>query len=162
MAKKKFTEGLESLFSGFDEETKLEPQSVPGDKPKTPAKVQETHKRQTGKHFSEDLESFLQEAFQESFDRQWQGGSIATASDTATKKRSHRPMSGLDALIRATVEPRIHPDDLPTRRLTIVLDESKILKLKEIAKIEKALLRDIIDNIVERFIQEYQQKHKES
>jgi hypothetical protein len=43
-----------------------------------------------------------------------------------------------------------------TRRLTLVFDESKLNKLKSIARMERSYLKDIIDEIVESFIKEYE------
>jgi hypothetical protein len=45
-----------------------------------------------------------------------------------------------------------------TRRLTLVFDESKLNKLKSIARMERSYLKDIIDEIVESFIKEYEGK----
>jgi hypothetical protein len=45
-----------------------------------------------------------------------------------------------------------------TRRLTLVFDESKLNKLKSIARMERSYLKDIIDEIVEGFIKEYEVK----
>jgi hypothetical protein len=49
---------------------------------------------------------------------------------------------------------RIGPGN--TRRLTLVFDESKLNKLKSIARMERSYLNDIIDEIVESFIKEYE------
>jgi hypothetical protein len=49
---------------------------------------------------------------------------------------------------------RIGPGN--TRRLTLVFDESKLNKLKSIARMERSYLKDIIDEIVESFIKEYE------
>jgi hypothetical protein len=45
-----------------------------------------------------------------------------------------------------------------TRRLTLVFDENKLNKLKSIARMERSYLKDIIDEIVESFIHEYEVK----
>jgi len=115
-------------------------------------------KKSKGKRFSDDLQSYLMEAFEESFERQTQQQSLDSHT-VELKKRSQKPMSGLDALIRTTVDPKIQIDSAQQlRRLTVAFDEQKLEKLKTIARIEKTYLRDIIDEIVADYIQEYEQK----
>lgn len=166
MSKKKFTDGLESLFADYDHELIVDKKRVPGanskgESPASKDKVAEADKRSSGKNFANDLEAFLQAAFEDSFDRQ-QGKNLSQLEETALKKRSHRPMSGLDSLIRTTVDPKqMHYEEQPTRRLTIVFDEKKLSKLKEIARLEKTVLRDIIDEIVAGFIVDYERKKKQ-
>ena len=82
-------------------------------------------------------------------------------AEAEIKKRSSKPMEGLDALIRSTVEPKVQFDQNATRRLTLQFDERKLEKLKTIARMEKTLLRDIIDGIVEEYIARWEkQKHQ--
>jgi len=167
MSKKKLKDGLESLFADYAVHNG-EQQPAAGTTDRTAAvavkeKPIDGEKRSSGKKFASDLENFLQSAFEDSFDRQRNKG-ISELEETALKKRSHRPLSGLDSLIRTTVDPReMHFDEQqPTRRLTIVFDEKKLSKLKEIARLEKTVLRDIIDEIVAGFIMEYERKKKQS
>lgn len=167
MSKKRFTEGLESLLTGPEEVSfrvgdrlAAGESSVPtktgkgGGATEATAASEEPGKKSTGKKFASDLQSFLTEAFEESFDRQMQQ-TDATAAEV--KKRSQKPMDGLDALIRTTIDPRVHFDaQQKMRRLTVVFDEQKLEKLKTIARMEKTYLRDIIDNIVAEYIQTYE------
>ena len=168
MSKKKLTEGLESLFAELGQEileSTPQPQGVVARDKKEPASPArdyqpEAERRSAGKKFADDLESLLQMAFEDSFDRQKNKG-LSELEEATLKKRSHRPMSGLDSLIRTTVDPsQTRYEELPTRRLTIVFDEKKLSKLKEIARMEKTVLRDIIDDIVAGFILEYERKKK--
>lgn len=155
MSKKKFTAGLESLFE--EESTEKQKPTSGTAKPKAPAS-QAAKRKETGKNFTEDLQSFLQSAFDESLERQ-QEQDRSTDYEQEIKKRRSKPMSGLDALIRATVEPsRVSLSQKTLRRLTVSFDEEKLNKLKKIARQEKAYLRDIIDDIVADFIQQYEQK----
>lgn len=162
MSKKKFTEGLESLFR---DESRKEESTLDGvveqsrAKPATPSTTEK--KRTSGsKDFSDDLQSFLQSAFEESFERQSQSSPSQDdeyASDI--KKRKGKPMSGLDALIRATVEPsKMTVDAKNVRRLTVAFEAEKLQKLKKIARMERSYLRDIIDAIVEEYIRTYEQE----
>jgi hypothetical protein len=170
MSKKRFTDGLENLFTG-PEDSALQSgnQLLSGENTKTRqpklARVSSSNtsgeeratKKSSGKRFSDDLQSFLMEAFEESFERQ-----IQQPLDTGSielKKRSQKPMSGLDALIRTTIDPKIQLDSAyQLRRLTVAFDEQKLEKLKTIARMEKTYLRDIIDVIVADYIKEYEIK----
>ena len=112
-------------------------------------------RRSHGKKFSEDLQTFLQEAFDDSFEKYSDPNFVQ--DDSSNKKRSLKPMAGLDAILRSTVDPksmRLGPGN--TRRLTLVFDESKLNKLKSIARLERSYLKDIIDEIVEEFIKKYE------
>ena len=171
MSKKRFTMGMENLLHEasqsspvFHSETPKNQQiplppegntrpiegiSLVGEQPETPLK------RAHGKKFSEDLQTFLQEAFDDSFEKYSDPNYIQ--DDSSNKKRTLKPMAGLDAILRSTVDPksmRLGPGN--TRRLTLVFDESKLNKLKSIARLERSYLKDIIDEIVEEFIKEYE------
>ncbi|MEY4135142.1 MAG: hypothetical protein ACOYOO_04105 [Saprospiraceae bacterium] len=169
MSKKKFNEGLESLFVEMEQEASaaksalLESSDAGG---RGPASGKEggtaAQKRPVGKKFGEDMDSFLKNAFEESFERQMRSD-FSQTDEAAIKRRSHRPVGGLDALIRNTVQPQeVHFDENATRRLTLVFDEQKLKKLREIARQEKTYLKDIIDEIVAEFIQSYEKKKKKS
>ena len=166
MSKKRFTDGLESLLSMPAEDAALqrnallssESSSGQGISPTVDIPPAESKKVQ-GKRFTDDLQAFLMEAFEESFDRQMQHDR-SQAAEPEIKKRSSKPMDGLDALIRSTVEPKMQLDHLATRRLTLQFDERKLEKLKDIARMEKTLLRDIIDNIVGDYISRWEKQKK--
>jgi len=173
MSKKRFTSGMEDLlheasqtspvyFAGSSKSqqnlTPMEGNTLPvegisliGDQPVAP--LRRTH----GKKFSDDLQTFLQEAFDDSFEKYLDPNYVH--DDSSNKKRSLKPMAGLDAILRSTVDPktmRLGPGN--TRRLTLVFDENKLNKLKSIARMERSYLKDIIDEIVESFIHEYEVK----
>lgn len=165
MSKKRFTDGLESLLS-TPEDAGLQGNSLLSAESNT-AKIKgattaeaspENSKKAQGKRFTDDLQAFLMEAFEESFERQMQ----QIPAEAEIKKRSTKPMEGLDALIRSTVEPsRVQFDQhAATRRLTLQFDERKLEKLKAIARLEKTLLRDIIDTIVEDYISRWEKDKK--
>jgi hypothetical protein len=166
MSKKRFTDGLESLLSMPAEDAALqrnallssESSSGQGSSPTVDIPPAESKKVQ-GKRFTDDLQAFLMEAFEESFDRQMQHDR-SQAAEPDIKKRSSKPMDGLDALIRSTVEPKMQLDNQATRRLILQFDERKLEKLKDIARMEKTLLRDIIDNIVEDYISRWEKQKK--
>lgn len=157
MSKKRFTAGLESLLSSPEDaalqgHAMLSAESITAKSSTAPKP--ETNKKAQGKRFTDDLQAFLMEAFEESFERQMQ----QVPAEAEIKKRSSKPMEGLDALIRSTVEPKVQFDQHATRRLTLQFDERKLEKLKTIARMEKTLLRDIIDGIVEEYIARWEKQ----
>jgi hypothetical protein len=160
MSKKRFTAGLESLLSSPDDaalqgHAMLSAESTTAKSTTaTETPSPETSKKAQGKRFTDDLQAFLMEAFEESFERQMQ----QVPAEAEIKKRSSKPMEGLDALIRSTVEPKVQFDQHATRRLTLQFDERKLEKLKTIARMEKTLLRDIIDGIVEEYIARWEKQ----
>ena len=135
-------------------------------------------KQNSGKNFRADLQSFLQDAFEESFEKhieQKKQELRAIKTKAATKsgkparavRKQSRPTrprrGGLDALIRATVTPsKMEMAKTPTRRLTLTFDENKLDKLKTIAREERTMLKDIIDEIVVEYIQHYEKEKGES
>jgi len=164
MSKKRFTAGLESLLSTPDD-VALQSNALLAESNASKGKAavaelpEKESKKNQGKRFTDDLQAFLMEAFEESFDRQMQHDR-SSAAEPEVKKRSTKPMDGLDALIRSTIEPKVHFDANTTRRLTVQFDERKLEKLKTIARTEKTLLRDIIDSIVEEYIAKWERQKK--
>ncbi|MGK0390043.1 MAG: hypothetical protein ACI94Y_002793 [Maribacter sp.] len=166
MAKKNFIDGLDSIFGdGNDsEELSISTKENKADK-KTPSRKQKS----SGKDFTADLDSLLQEALQES---------VAQHAKKKRKKlpvaksqrqiqqggRIKRTLSGLDALIRQTVtssevEITEHDSDssLPKKkRVTFSFDREKVDKLKSIARLEKSYIKDIVNGIVSEYIDEYE------
>lgn len=176
MSKKKFTDGWESLFESASDHASGQtlllfelPESETG-KPHRRSKshaaeaVPEPPKH-SGKSFASDLESFLQEAFEESFTEQTRQRTDAEPEPNAKTRRRPAPASrGLDSLIRNTMEETQAGTDHSTagvRRLVLFLDEHKIARLKSIARSEKTLLRSIVDQIVAEYIAEYERLHGE-
>jgi hypothetical protein len=156
LSKKKFTAGLESLFGDAADDTIQEEMLLFSE---ASEKTKETKKNTSGKDFSADLQSFLTEAFEESFEEQLAEKESPPSSDRQVKKRRRKPLSALDALIRNTVEIKeTEPDDKLTRRITVVFEKTKLEKLKSIARVEKTLIREIIDEIVGEFIRKYERK----
>ncbi|MEZ4958614.1 MAG: hypothetical protein R2830_02230 [Saprospiraceae bacterium] len=164
MSKKKFTDGLESLFS-------TDPKDVSGKGTaflRNPSSVgkegeQASVKRPSSrKTFTTDLDSLLEEALQETFQEQMEARDAKTSDNKAKvfHQQAHRrrPNMGLDMLIRRTVESGAVETDEDTgrKRLTVTFDKEKLIKLKKIARIEKAYLKDILGNIVAEYIKKYE------
>lgn len=153
MSKKRFTDGLESLFAESPEGPVRKEPAKKTASSKRGGKDKEDKTRSSGKDFSSDLASFLQEAFESSFEQQLSRGEPGKRSSGAARSSS----TGLDALIRNTLEPAsLKIDPNATRRLVVAFNESQLSKLKKIARLEKTVLKKIINEIVEDFISEYE------
>lgn len=164
MSKKRFTEGLESIFGEAAEDTLQEssPLLSRTGRREAPKKGDEGGKRTSSKDFSADLQAFLEHAFEESVEEQLEQRRqkrTPISGSAQVKKRHRKPLSGLDALIRSTVEPgsiRLEPEG--SKRITLTFDPVKLEKLKAIARRERTYLRDIIDEIVAEYLEEYESR----
>lgn len=142
MSKKKFTSGLESLFVEIaTEEQGVIAQSGDGER------------KQGNKDFSSDLAAFLASAFEESL-----GEQLAQAQTGGAKRENPIAASGLDLLLRSSLSPKsmeIH-NQHPTRRITLIFEAEKLEKLKTIARLEQAQVKDIVNDIVAEYIKKYE------
>lgn len=158
MGKKKFKDGLESLFSDVREDSLSQKSPLLFETGQQEAAAPKKAKPASGKHFSDDLELFFQESLKESIQEELSASSQNLKA--ARVNRSARPKDGLDALIRRTVESteiELHYDE-SRRRVVLTFDREKLSKLKQIAKMEKTLLKDMISRVVADYIKEYEHK----
>lgn len=150
MAKKRFTDGLSDLFDNpFDhpsgETTGQGTEEVGEDEVRfdvdIPVKTTKARRKISGKGFTGDLDNFLGD----SFERERQAAP------------SRRRRSGLDFLIRSTVQ---EDEDRPpqgekvkdTKRVTLIFRKDHLAELKEIAKERKVYLKDLVGEMVEKFL----------
>jgi len=168
MSRRKFTDGWEGLFESageIPEEGAVLTLDLPQPSvsPKRRAKVRITESSKSyNKSFSSDLDSFLQEAFEDSFDVHFQQAAASAQTATAAKNRQRTSRGGLDSLFKSTLDPEDVELDRPepnTRRLVLFLDEEKISRLKVIAKTERKMLRSVVDEIVGEFIAMYEKSN---
>lgn len=157
MGKKKFTDGLESLFLDSREEplSKNSPLLLDTE----PAKASRAPKTKTtsGKHFSDDLDFFFQETLRDSIQDE-----LSDRSRPKPKPKP-RPKDGLDSLIRLTIETsqiELKYDDTK-KRVAFSFDQEKLEKLKQIARLERKMLKDVIARVVGDYIREYEKKKGE-
>ena len=158
MAKKKFTSGLESVFGDTSEAyvpgaDVLSPLKKKGKKTKTSKK-----RRSKSKNFTSDLDSLFESALDSAL--------VESRSDTSArrsktfKKRVKKPsITGLDALIRSTVEDNyeeVVPKEL--RRVTFTTRKEYVLRLKQIARQENKYIKDILSKLLEGYLKEYESK----
>ena len=159
MSKKKFKAGLESLFgdTGADDQ-------LPGIRPllveeeareSLDTTRRKRPKKRSSKNFTSDLEGLFHSALDE-YKEPTQKSAQTGRRDTKVKKRSQRPVIGIDALIRRTsMENR---EDFAVssplkKRVTFSLEKKKIEKLKHIAKSKKAYLKDVMDDIISQYLE---------
>jgi hypothetical protein len=152
LSKKRFTEGLESLFSEAAEDAPRKERRQPARRDLAPGpEVEAESKDAPGKGFSSELHAFLQDAFNESFEEQ------LTREKRGGARPARQAPSGLDALIRNTLSPEtLEVDPDTSRRLVVTFREAQLQKLKTIAKLKKTYLKEIIHEIVEDFIERYE------
>ncbi|MGK0364145.1 MAG: hypothetical protein ACI85O_001201 [Saprospiraceae bacterium] len=159
MSKKRFTDGLESLF-GISEDGNL-PEELPlliETEVKVVTKTNAKKARgRSSKNFTSDLDSLfedtLENVIEETKSEYQQGNKLDK------KRKQRRPVSGLDALIRRTLESGETEVSYDKRkRVTFVFEKSKVEKLKRIAKSQKVYLKDILGDIVQDYLQQYEKE----
>ena len=172
MSKKKFTDGLESLF-GMAHEDDLQESSpllvdtreeVIVDKR---AKKKTSKKKKSGKSFTSDLDSLFTAAISDALDKKTKKTEPAeepASKPSALKRARRKTLTGIDALIRQTIAgSRVDYDEgTAKKRVTFIYDKNKLARLKAIAKVEKSYLKDIIGKLVSEFIEDYEKKYGES
>ena len=120
--------------------------------------------RKNNKNFTSDLDSLLAEALSESFEEEApskQERSQAQIEDRPVRKRRPITLSGLDSLIRNTVDISYadqmnHPDQ--TKRLTVRIKKTNLEKLKEIARSERSYLKDILGQLISEYIKKHEEE----
>ena len=149
MAKKQFTDNMDSLFGDtFVEDTKEGLSLFPDEK----KQAKPVKKKKGDKGFSLQLDNFLSDAFD-----------VQEKEATSKKNRrklvssSRKPrLSGLDLLIRQTAEaPSVSRLKAPNkRRLTLAFNKTQLARLKEIAEDEGIFLKDLINQLIEKYLEQ--------
>ena len=163
MSKKRFSQGLDDLFSDHHGGQG----SIFGNASSAVETVptQYIERKSAHKSFMTDLDALLQEALDESLERfeANQPDSVTASAKTKTTNPDalRAPMrSGLDTLIRQTIDVQEIATDESTgkRRLTVAVDRPKLEKLKAIARLENAFLKDLLVAVIDEYIEEYTQE----
>ncbi len=159
MSKKRFTDGLESLFGvseggNLPEESPLLAETEV--RVVTKPKAKKVRKRGS-KNFTSDLDSLFEDTLENAIE---ETKTEYQQSNKPDKKRKQlRPVSGLDALIRRTLESGEAEVSYDKRkRVTFVFEKSKVEKLKRIAKAQKVYLKDILGEIVKDYLKQYEKE----
>ena len=125
-----------------------------------------TERRGGHKNFMSDLDSLLQEALEESLDKYETNRSDNTIPSNKSKSSARESGAelphGLDALIRQTIDVQdiITDENTGKRRLTVAVDKTKIDKLKTIARLENAFMKDLLVTLIDEYIEEYAKQRK--
>ncbi len=157
MSKKKFTDGLNDLFT--DDVHTLA--AVGGNMSEISVRQSPNRKPTHVKSFATDLDALLQDAMEESLQRMDAPAQNTSSTASKTKSRLAERMtsafSGLDALIRETIDVQELTREEATgiKRLTVAVDRSKLEKLKTIARLENAYLKDLLVGLIDEYITEY-------
>jgi hypothetical protein len=154
MSKKKFSAGLDDLFK-HDDGGEHHAELFSASSPHPPAE-----RRQTGKNFMAGLDALLQEALEESLDKLENNRPSEATPPTKSKSKSAASSSmfgGLDALIRQTIDVQdLHTDEQTgIKRLTVAVEKAKLEKLKAIARLENAYMKDLLVALIDEYIAEY-------
>jgi hypothetical protein len=159
VSKKKFTIGLESLFGMATEEAFQEESPLLDKKKEEAKKTTQNIKKRSSKDFTSDLDTLFEQALAETIEEKQEKAKSKIQAPPKPAQRRLRRLSGLDALIRHTEDMEVVEVNVPTKkRVTFVFDKEKLAKLKEIAKSEKAYLKDIIGDVVSNFIEKYEKE----
>jgi hypothetical protein len=160
MSKKRFSSGLDDLFSDFHES------SVGGAISEISVRTTTTERKAPSiKSFSSDLDALLQDALEESIHK-YEARSTEKALNSKSKSKTKsteqhtESHSGLDALIRQTIDIQAleKEEQSGIKRLTVAVDRSKLEKLKTIARMENAYLKDLLVGLIDEYIEEYKQQ----
>ncbi|MEN0049163.1 MAG: hypothetical protein AAF806_19040 [Bacteroidota bacterium] len=150
---KGFKAGLESLLLDALQEEQVQRESS------TPTRPSQRKGRvSSSKSFASDLSSLFEESIVESVQEKVK--SLKEKPEQSDKKKEKKRPTGLDVLIRRTVESsNVDIEDGPKRRVTFLFDEDKLKRLKDIARSKKAYIKDIVGEIVSEFIEEYEEEN---
>ena len=150
MAKKRLTDDMDDLFGGqpAQESTRSALSLFPNEE--RGAKAHPDEEKRGGKGFTSQLDAFLAEAFEQVAEE------IVEERQSA---RGRRPLSGLDLLIRQTSDaPAPAAQTNKKRRLTLAFSKEQLDQLKTIAEQEGIYLKDLINQLVENYIDAYEKK----
>jgi hypothetical protein len=157
MSKKRFSAGLDDLFNDNYAASMTEQGGV---ETRSPAPTE--RKASSHKNFLSDLDSLLQEVLEESIEKfeANQPDSVTASGKTKTTTAPRESFSGLDALIRQTIDVQeiMTDENNGKKRLTVTVDRSKLNKLKTIARLENAYLKDLVSEVIDGYIEEYIQQ----
>ncbi len=159
MAKKNFTDGLDGLFNNNDfkkDEIVSTESAEPVEKKEVVARKKRSSSR---KNFTSDLDVLFQESIEEAVIEKTQKlkkQTNPTKERTKSRQKLKRTFSGLDALIRQTVDSsqlKVEKTEKGKKRLTVTLDKEQLVKFKNVARLKKTYLKDIISQMVDDYIQ---------
>jgi hypothetical protein len=150
-----FKDSLESLFDAVDNVSELSVLvAEPAPRPKKTERAKSS--ATSGKTFLGDLDEFFKDAMEETLAEKLQN--VRDGKKNEPKQRRTKPNFGIDNLIQSTVENLTTQTDFREQKITLTFDKDKLNKLNEIADLEKARLKDIIDELVVNYISQWEDK----
>ncbi len=163
MSKKKFSSGLDSLFVATSEDEYLNDLPIDernfsaynADEVATPVRI-----IKRTKDFTTSFDSFFDDSFERFESIRADEQSQSSLKDAGTKKPFRKPISGIDGLIRSTMDDSGEYNPLLKKRITMILDSQKVTRLQEIAKQESIYFKDFMHDLVMNYLREYDKKIK--
>jgi hypothetical protein len=123
--------------------------------PKISEPKAETNPAKSNKSFLGHLETFFRDTVEDSlldnFRKKREGKKLSA-------KRRTKPAFGIDTLIQTTIETAQLQKDEQQKRIVLSFDQEKINKLNQIADLEHARIKDIINHLIVNYIDEYEKK----
>jgi hypothetical protein len=115
----------------------------------------ETSPPKNNKSFLGHLETFFRDTVEDSlldnFRKKREGKKL-------TAKRRTKPAFGIDTLIKTTIETAQLQKDEHQKRIVLSFDQEKINKLTQIADLEQARIKDIINHLIVEYIDRYEDR----
>jgi hypothetical protein len=164
VAKKKFSSDFDSIFDGAENEpVKITNEDIAADLPTAPAASPVLNKKATMKNFTSDLDALFRDAMTEAVEERVTKIKRSVGIEDDPFEESARlfkkPLSGLDALIRQTMDTSLAGmEHAAVKRITLLFESAKIDKLKNIAKLERAFMKDLVQGVISEFIVDYEKR----
>jgi hypothetical protein len=164
VAKKKFTSDFDSIFDVSETEPlKITNEDIAADLPTAPTASPVSNKKATLKNFTSDLDALFRDAMSEAVEERVTKIKRSVGIEDDPFEESARlfkkPLSGLDALIRQTMDTSLAGmEHAAVKRITLLFESAKIDKLKNIAKLERAFMKDLVQGVISEFIVDYEKR----
>jgi hypothetical protein len=165
VSKKRFTGGFDSIFGRAEEEpVKIMSDDIaPIAVEAAPLEPSAFNKKATTKNFTSDLDALFRDAMSEAVEERVTRikRSVGIEDDPfeESTRQFKKPLSGLDALIRQTMETSLAGmEHAAVKRITLLFESAKIDKLKNIAKMERAFMKDLVQSVINEFITDYEKR----
>jgi hypothetical protein len=171
VSKKKFSSGLDSLFDVQEDIREQIAEAAPSVFEEQNSNVRigsaaASHRKASSKNFTSDLDSLFSEAFtdavEEKVDKLRRSSGIEDPFED-NRRAYKQPLSGLDALIRSTIDTSLAGfDHAAVKRLTIFFENYKVDKLKSIAKSERSFVKDLVNGVLTEYINNYEKRQEKN
>jgi hypothetical protein len=167
VSKKKFSSGLDSLFDVPEDIQESVAEAAPSvfEAQNNNVRIGSAAtmtRRANSKNFTSDLDSLFSEAFTDAVEEKVEKlrRSSGIEDPFEDNRRAYKqPLSGLDALIRSTIDTSLAGfDHAAVKRLTIFFENYKVDKLKSIAKSERSFVKDLVNGVLTEYINNYEKQ----